>query len=284
MIRIRYADITSGLHGKVEDAAGGTIVYLLPGLSAGQRKAALRRLRQEANRGCGPALPLVQLMLALAVDRLRVGVHRALAIVRLHPAGSLAPAIAIGGGIVLFVLASVSVRIVHRPDANAYGGTPTVSAGGPPAGVPALGGRKGMDGRIGRSGGANARVSPGAGGLSGRTATSATGSLAATSSKAEPSRSASSSSGSDPSPASSGNQGTGSGSGAGSGSGRSGSQSPASVSVSTGVSAVSASVGVAAGKSGASAGVSAGGGGTAGNSSSVAICVNVGPLGGCLGL
>ena len=57
MIRIRYRDLAPGLHGKVERCARGVTVYLLPGLTGKQRKAVLRRLRQEASRGCGPGLP-----------------------------------------------------------------------------------------------------------------------------------------------------------------------------------------------------------------------------------
>ncbi|MGH3171424.1 MAG: hypothetical protein ACRDN0_36885, partial [Trebonia sp.] len=85
MIHIRYETISSGLNGKAESAARGTTIYLVPGLSWQQRKAALRRLRQEASRGCGPALPAGQLVLAVAVDRVRMGVRQALAVVRLHP-------------------------------------------------------------------------------------------------------------------------------------------------------------------------------------------------------
>src|SRR5580693_859506 len=128
MIRIRYGSLSSGSHGKAEAGDHGTTVYLLPGLSSGQRKAALRRLRQEASRGCGPELPLAQLTVALLADRLRVGVRNSAAVVRLHPAGSLLPAMLIGGCVTLFVLASFSVRVVHRPIAGgSVGAVGTVS-------------------------------------------------------------------------------------------------------------------------------------------------------------
>ena len=92
MIRIRYRDLAPGLHGKVERCARGVTVYLLPGLTGKQRKAVLRRLRQEASRGCGPGLPTPQLAVALGADWIRTNLKNTAAVVRLHPAGSLLPA------------------------------------------------------------------------------------------------------------------------------------------------------------------------------------------------
>jgi hypothetical protein len=103
VLRIRYRDLPSGLHGKAERSTRRTTVYLLPGLTGGQRKAALRRLRQEASRGCGPALPLPQLTMALAGDKIRVTCRRTAAVIRLHPAGSLLPAVFAGALLALFV-------------------------------------------------------------------------------------------------------------------------------------------------------------------------------------
>ena len=57
MIKIRYRDpreLAPGLYAAAECHSRGTTVYLLPGLSAAQRRAALRRLRISARRGCGP--------------------------------------------------------------------------------------------------------------------------------------------------------------------------------------------------------------------------------------
>lgn len=104
MIRIRYKDLSSGLHGQAERSARRTTVYLLPGLTARQRKAAVRRLRQEASRGCGPGLPLPQLMVAFGADKVRQALGRAAAVVRLHPAGSLLPTAVVGALMTLFVL------------------------------------------------------------------------------------------------------------------------------------------------------------------------------------
>lgn len=111
MIRIRYTDFSSGsrdlagLHGSAERNARGVTVYLLPGLTGRQRKAVIRRLRQEASRGFGPALPLPALLIALGADRMRVTAGTAAAIVRLHPAVALLPGAA-AAAMALFVLAS----------------------------------------------------------------------------------------------------------------------------------------------------------------------------------
>lgn len=99
-------------------------MYLLPGLTGRQRRAALRRLRQEASRGCGPALPVPQLMVALGLDRAREAVRGTATVIRLHPVAALVSAVAAVVLMALFVLGSV--RIVHLP-------------GGSPAQSPAIG-------------------------------------------------------------------------------------------------------------------------------------------------
>lgn len=96
------------MHAEAECGTQGIIVYLLPGLTAAQRSAALRRLRQEGSRGCGPRLPSGQLAAALAADRLRVSAGNTGAAVRLHPVGTLLPALLAAVLLAAFVLASVS--------------------------------------------------------------------------------------------------------------------------------------------------------------------------------
>jgi hypothetical protein len=97
VIRIRYEDFSAGthdpagLHGKAEECVRAVTVYLLPGLTVWQRRAVIRRLRQEASRGFGPPLPQPQLALALGLDRVRAAARIVTAIVRLHPAVTLLP-------------------------------------------------------------------------------------------------------------------------------------------------------------------------------------------------
>ncbi|MBV9381057.1 MAG: hypothetical protein JOY82_19095 [Streptosporangiaceae bacterium] len=85
MIRIRYRDLPPGLHALAEVTGQSAIIYLLPGLTAAQRKAALRRLRHEARMGLGPMLPATHLAVALTADRARAAARNLIAIVRLHP-------------------------------------------------------------------------------------------------------------------------------------------------------------------------------------------------------
>jgi hypothetical protein len=113
VIRIRYKDIcagthevAAGLHGMAERGPGGVTVYLLPGLTTGQRRAVIRRLRQEASRGFGPPLPLPQLAVALGLDRVATAARIVKAIVRLHPAVTLVPGAFVVAMMALFVIAA----------------------------------------------------------------------------------------------------------------------------------------------------------------------------------
>jgi len=127
VIRIRYRDLAPGLHGKVERCARGVTVYLLPGLTGKQRKAVLRRLRQEASRGCGPGLPTPQLAVALGADWIRTNLKNTAAVVRLHPAGSLLPA-AVACVLMTLLVMAAPVRIARVPGGGP-GGSPAVRGG-----------------------------------------------------------------------------------------------------------------------------------------------------------
>jgi len=129
VIRIRYRDLPPGLHAMADVTRRGTIIYLMPGLTPAQRNAALRRLRQEARMGLGPELPRRSLAIALAAERVRGTVRNIVAIVRLHPAGSTLPLVAIGSLTALFLLTSVSVHVL-RASPRALGQPPVLSTGG----------------------------------------------------------------------------------------------------------------------------------------------------------
>jgi hypothetical protein len=75
VIRIRYRHLSPGLHAMAEVTGRDTVIYLMPGLTAAQRNAALRRLRREARMGRGPALPGAHLAAALAADRARAALR-----------------------------------------------------------------------------------------------------------------------------------------------------------------------------------------------------------------
>ena len=116
MIRVRYQDISSGSHhgtglyGTAKRSPQGVTIYLVPGLTGRQRKAVIRRLRQEASRGCGPELPLPELLVALGADRVRVAVKLTAAAVRLHPATTLLPTGLVAIGMTMLVLASAGAQ------------------------------------------------------------------------------------------------------------------------------------------------------------------------------
>jgi hypothetical protein len=134
VIRVRYRDLPPGLNGDAVREGDNVVVYFAPGLTAQQRKAVLRRLRQAASRGQKPPLPTAPLALALVTDRLRAKVSTVVAIVRLHPAGTVVPMFGLATLIGMFFLTSVSVHIVHDPPATA--GQPGVLGGGLPPAIP----------------------------------------------------------------------------------------------------------------------------------------------------
>ena len=139
MIKIRYRDpneLSPGLHAAAERHGRSTTVYLLPGLSAAQRRSALRRLKISARRGYDPRLPAGQLAVALLADRIRTSVGRAGAVFRSHPAGSTVPVMVVSAGAIAFLaLSAVSIRVIHNTPPGA--GTANAGAAGPAGSVTA---------------------------------------------------------------------------------------------------------------------------------------------------
>jgi hypothetical protein len=122
VIRVRYRDLPPGLNGDAIHEDGSVVVYFAPGLTAQQRKAALRRLRQAASRGQKPPLPTLPLVVALTFDRLRARASTLAAIVRLHPVGTLVPAFGVAGLLAVFLFTSVSVHVLETPATAGPGG------------------------------------------------------------------------------------------------------------------------------------------------------------------
>jgi hypothetical protein len=180
VIRVRYQDISSGSHhgtglyGTAKRCPQGVTIYLVPGLTARQRKAVIRRLRQEASRGCGPELPLPGLLVALAADRVRVAVTLTTTAVRLHPATTLLPTGFVAIGMMMLVLASAGVRpesavAAGRAGASHAGSSVRVgSSGGGTAGFDAadsFSGGKTPGASVGRKPGASVGMGLGGRGL-----------------------------------------------------------------------------------------------------------------------
>jgi hypothetical protein len=136
MIKICYRDaneLPPGLHATAERHGLTITVYLLPGLTAEGRSAALRRLRLSGRMGYGPRLPAVQLAFALVVDRIRTTIARAGSVFRTHPAGTTGPVMLISGGAIAFLaLSAVSIHILREPrgpdGSPASGPAPAASA------------------------------------------------------------------------------------------------------------------------------------------------------------
>ena len=127
MIRIRYRDSSAfapGLHAAAERHGRTTTLYLLSGLTAPERRSALRRLRLSARMGHCPRLPAAPLAIALLADGIRTAIGRAGAVLRLHPAGSTVPVMVLSGGAIAFLLFStVSIRVLPSPQTDAQSWT-----------------------------------------------------------------------------------------------------------------------------------------------------------------
>jgi hypothetical protein len=117
MVKIRYSELPVGLHVSVKVRGRATIIYLLPGLTADQRRAALLRVRSSARMGQGPALPALGVAAAIAVDRVRTTVRNGAAAMRAHPVLLLPPLIVLVSSAIVFVLMSFVSLTVHHPAA-----------------------------------------------------------------------------------------------------------------------------------------------------------------------
>ena len=135
-VKIRYRganELSAGLHATAERHGRTVTVYLLPGLTAQERHAALRRLRLSGRMSYGPRLPAVQLASALFADRIRTTIAQAGSVFRTHPAGTTGPVMLISAGAIAFlVLSAVSIRILREPrgpdGSSASGPAPVASA------------------------------------------------------------------------------------------------------------------------------------------------------------
>ncbi|MBO0833638.1 MAG: hypothetical protein J2P28_11075 [Actinobacteria bacterium] len=106
MVKIRYAELPAGLHVATEKRDGCTIIYLQPGLTPEQRKAALTLARRSARLGHGPSLPAIDMVLAVAADRTRTTARTAGRAMRKHPLLML-PVLALIAGLIVAILVSV---------------------------------------------------------------------------------------------------------------------------------------------------------------------------------
>ncbi len=271
MIKIRYRhsnELSPGLHAAAERHGRSTTVYLPSGLTAQERRAALRRLRLSARMGYCPRLPAPQLALALLADRIRTTIGQAGAVFRMHPAGSTVPVMVISAGAIAFlVLSTVSIRVLHNPrtasQSSASGTLPVASARAVPISGPSPGQAAGALGNPGNPGNLG---QPGSGSQQGAQGQPGSGGLGGSSLATSPGRAASGTGG--------GSQGSGSGTGSVTGGGTtlSGGANPAPPSAPAAASTTPASSPSSAAPNPAPSKTASPGG----------VCVNVGPLGICL--
>jgi hypothetical protein len=112
VIKIRYSDLSPGLHASARREGRHTVIYLVPGLSSVDRQNAIGRLRASARVGHGPKIPALLLGLALIADRVAVTVRTVATAARLHPAGLAIPIAVLTVGAILYGLfVTVSFRI-----------------------------------------------------------------------------------------------------------------------------------------------------------------------------
>jgi len=150
MIKIRYAVLDPGVHVKAEQAGRDTIVCLLPGLTSGERRAALSSACGNGRMGLGPYLPPAGLRAAVARDQAAATLRNGTAAFRVHPLVMVPLVLLVTAGTVAFVMLSAAVirfpqgapgePPVAGPSAAAVapvsrmGGAPPVQLGGEPAG------------------------------------------------------------------------------------------------------------------------------------------------------
>lgn len=85
MTKIRYAELPAGLHVSAVPRGPDTIIYLQPGLTAAQRRAALARVRSSGRMGHGPPVSATRMAVAVSADKLRTTVRNGFRAMRGHP-------------------------------------------------------------------------------------------------------------------------------------------------------------------------------------------------------
>jgi hypothetical protein len=134
MVKIRYADLPAGLHVNVESDGRQLIIYLLPGLTAAERHAAISRIHRSGKVGYGPEVPLAATMIALAIDRTNTTVRRGATALRGHPILLVSPLILLTCIAIVFILVAFGTLTVtvHEPPQALAPGAPADAAGTSP--------------------------------------------------------------------------------------------------------------------------------------------------------
>ena len=133
MIKIRYSELPAGLHVRVETRGRNTIIYLLPGLTLAQRRAALLRARRSASMGYGPQLPMASVAGAIARDRTWATMRNGTAAFRAHPI-LLLPMVVVLSAMMVYIMTSAVTITLHSPQSGDLPGLAVGQGGhrGPP--------------------------------------------------------------------------------------------------------------------------------------------------------
>jgi hypothetical protein len=117
MVKIRYSELPSGLHVSSSGQGRRAIIYLKPGLTPAERRAALIRVRSSGRMGHGPALPPLSMALAIGVDRVLTIARNGAAAMRRHPVLLLPPLILVVSTGIVFILMSFVTLVPHLSQA-----------------------------------------------------------------------------------------------------------------------------------------------------------------------
>lgn len=114
MIKIRYSELPTGIHVAVRRRRGATIIYLLPGLTPAERRAALARVRSSARMRRVPKISGGALFRAVAADRTRTVLHSAGAAARRHPVPLLSLVTAFVASVLVCIVATFVLLPPHQ--------------------------------------------------------------------------------------------------------------------------------------------------------------------------
>lgn len=162
MIKIRYAELPAGLHVRTEATGRSTIIYLLPGLSPAERRAALLRARRGADMGYGPPLPGSGVAAAVMRDRIRHTMRNGALAFRAHPLLLVPPLVIVASATLVYIMMSAVTFTIRSPQAGGRYPQPGIALGLRP------GEHISVPGRPGGRTGAPTRLSGPPGGHSGQ--------------------------------------------------------------------------------------------------------------------
>jgi hypothetical protein len=118
LIKIRYAELPAGLHVRTEAHGQSTIIYLLPGLSPAERRAALLRARRGADLGYGPPLPVAGVAAAGIRDRIRHTLRNGVLAFRAHPLLLVPPLVIVASATLVYIMMSAVTFTIRPPQAS----------------------------------------------------------------------------------------------------------------------------------------------------------------------